>query len=112
VRVPRPTRSENHNTFDTAFKEDDRPWIEADANGMLVVLLVRRIAYTFALFRSVTLGSERNQAMRWKDLLAGSAIPLLEPWPVRSLAYALARLSPPHSEDVPGSDRRRYIEGA
>jgi len=63
--------NENHNTFDTAFKEDDRPWIEADANGMLVVLLLRRIAYTMlALFRSVTLRSEKNRAMRWKDLLA------------------------------------------
>jgi len=60
----------NHHTLDTAFAEDDRPWIEADANGMLAVLLLRRIAYTLlALFRSVTLRSDDNRATRWKDLL-------------------------------------------
>jgi hypothetical protein len=63
--------NQNHHTLDTAFAEDDRPWIEADANGMLAVLLLRRIAYTLlALFRSVTLRSDENRAMRWKDLLA------------------------------------------
>jgi hypothetical protein len=61
----------NHHTLDTAFAEDDRPWIEADANGMLAVLLLRRIAYTMlALFRSATLRSDASRAMRWKALLA------------------------------------------
>jgi hypothetical protein len=42
----------NHHTLDTAFAEDDRPWIEADEHGMLAVLLLRRIAYTLlALYR-------------------------------------------------------------
>lgn len=63
--------NQNHHTLDTAFAEDDRPWIEADANGMLVVLLLRRIAYTLlALFRSVSLRSDENRAMRWKALLS------------------------------------------
>ena len=63
--------NQNHHTLDTAFAEDDRPWIEADANGMLVVLLLRRIAYTLlALFRAVTLRSDEGRATRWKDLLA------------------------------------------
>jgi hypothetical protein len=62
----------NHHTLDTAFAEDDRPWIEADANGMLAVLLLllRRIAYTLlALYRAVTLRSDEHRAMRWKTLL-------------------------------------------
>jgi len=60
-----------HHTLDTAFAEDDRPWIEADANGMLAVLVLRRIAYTLlALFRSVTQRSDDGRAMRWKALLA------------------------------------------
>jgi hypothetical protein len=60
----------NHHTLDTAFAEDDRPWIEADANGMLAVLLLRRIAYTLlALYRAVTLRSDERRAMRWKALL-------------------------------------------
>jgi hypothetical protein len=61
----------NHHTLDTAFAEDKRPWIEADGNGMLAVLLLRRIAYTLlALFRSVTLRSDENRETRWTDLLA------------------------------------------
>jgi hypothetical protein len=60
----------SHHTFDTAFAEDDRPWIEADENGMLAVLLLRRIAYTvLALFRATTLRSEEHRTMRWKALL-------------------------------------------
>jgi hypothetical protein len=61
----------NHHTLDTAFAEDDRPWIEADENGMLAVLILRRIAYTLlALFRAVTLRSDRHRALRWRALLA------------------------------------------
>ncbi len=61
----------NHHTYDTAFAEDHRPWIEADANGMLAVLVLRRIAYTLlALFRSVTQRSDDNRAIRWRALLA------------------------------------------
>lgn len=63
--------NQNHHTLDTAFAEDERPWIEADSNGMLGVLVLRRIAYTLlALFRSVTLRSDESRAIRWKALLA------------------------------------------
>lgn len=59
-----------HHTLDTAFAEDDRPWIEADPHGMLAVLLLRRIAYTLlALYRAVTLRSGENRATRWRTLL-------------------------------------------
>jgi hypothetical protein len=61
----------NHHTLDTAFAEDGRPWIKADPQGMLAVLLLRRIAYTLlALYRAVTLRSDEHRAMRWKSLLA------------------------------------------
>jgi hypothetical protein len=70
VRAHWGVENQNHHTFDTAFEEDERPWIEADANGMLAVLLLRRIAYTLlALYRAVTLRSEESRAMPWKDLL-------------------------------------------
>jgi hypothetical protein len=60
----------NHHTFDTAFAEDDRPWIEADPHGMLAVLLLRRVAYTLlALYRAVTLRSDEGRATRWGALL-------------------------------------------
>jgi hypothetical protein len=70
VRAHWGVENNNHHTLDTAFAEDARPWIEADANGMLAVLLLRRIAYTLlALFRAVTLRSDENHAMRWLVLL-------------------------------------------
>ncbi len=70
VRAHWGVENQNHHTLDTAFAEDDRPWIVADANGMLVVLLLRRIAYTLlALFRAVTLRSDDNRATRWRVLL-------------------------------------------
>jgi len=60
----------NHHTLDTAFAEDERPWIEADPHGMLAILLLRRIAYTLlALFRSRTLRSDEGRAVRWRLLL-------------------------------------------
>jgi hypothetical protein len=63
--------NQNHHTLDTAFAEDERPWIEADPHGMLVVLLLRRIAYTLlALYRAVTLRSDEDHTTRWKHLLA------------------------------------------
>ena len=44
-----------HQILDTAFAEDDHPWIEANPRAALVVALLRRIAYTLlALFPSVT----------------------------------------------------------
>ena len=71
VRAHWAVENNNHHTLDTAFAEDERPWIEADENGMLAVLILRRIAYTLlALFRAVTQRSEENRAMRWKALLA------------------------------------------
>ncbi len=70
VRAHWGVENQNHHTLDTAFAEDDRPWIEADANGMLAVLLLRRIAYTLlALYRAVTLRSDDNRAMPWFVLL-------------------------------------------
>lgn len=60
----------NHHTLDTAFAEDERPWIVADGVGLMNVLMLRRIAYTLlALFRSVTQRSDEARAMRWGDLL-------------------------------------------
>ncbi|NOY28107.1 MAG: ISAs1 family transposase [Oligoflexia bacterium] len=59
-----------HNTWDTAFKEDDKPWIKADPKGMMAVLLLRRMAYNLlALYRSVTQRSDERRHTPWKTLL-------------------------------------------
>jgi hypothetical protein len=59
-----------HHTFDTAFAEDDAPWITGDPVGALNVLLLRRIAYNMlALFRPRTLHGESTRLAPWKRLL-------------------------------------------
>jgi hypothetical protein len=59
-----------HHTLDTAFAEDHRPWIEADPQGTLAVLLLRRVALTLlGLYRAVTLRSKKRRATPWKTLL-------------------------------------------
>lgn len=78
VRAHWGVENNNHHTLDTAFAEDDRPWIEADANGMLAVLILRRIAYTLlALFRAVTLRSGEHRTMPWRDLMNWLSVALV-----------------------------------
>ena len=61
----------SHQILDTAFAEDDHPWIEANPRAALVVALLRRIAYTLlALFRSVTQRSDERRAAPWKALMS------------------------------------------
>jgi hypothetical protein len=59
-----------HHTLDDAFEEDKRPWIKSHPRGMLVVALLRRIAYNLlTLSRSVTQRSDERRAAPWRDLL-------------------------------------------
>jgi hypothetical protein len=64
----------SHQTFDSAFEEDDHPWIVNDPNGMLVVLILRRIAYTMlTLYRSVRQRSEEKRQGPWAELFENVA---------------------------------------
>ena len=59
-----------HHTFDKTLEEDNHPWITHSPQGMLAILLLRRIAYNMlALFRSVTCRSEEKRATPWADIL-------------------------------------------
>jgi len=59
-----------HQILDTAFAEDDHPWIESNPRGSLVVAILRRIAYTIlTLFRSITQRSEERRHVPWKAIL-------------------------------------------
>jgi hypothetical protein len=61
----------SHQILDTAFAEDDHPWIEANPRAALVVALLRRIAYTLlTLFRSVTQRAGERRAVPWKNLMS------------------------------------------
>ena len=68
----------SHQILDTAFAEDDHPWIEANPRAALVVALLRRIAYTLlALFRSVTQRTDERRAVPWKALMSELAFALV-----------------------------------
>lgn len=52
-----------HNTFDKILREDTRPWMRRP-QGMLVMLLLRRIAYNaLAICRAVTTRAEHKRAI-------------------------------------------------
>jgi hypothetical protein len=58
-----------HQILDVSFKEDDHPWIRNDPHGMLIVAILRRIAYTLlTLYRSVTQRSEEKRQVPWAEL--------------------------------------------
>jgi hypothetical protein len=68
----------SHQILDTAFEEDDHPWIEACPRAALVVAILRRIAYTMlALFRSVTQRSDERRATPWQTLMADLSVALI-----------------------------------
>jgi hypothetical protein len=59
-----------HQILDCAFEEDKHPWITADANGALVIMLLRRLIYTLmTLYKSVTLRSDESHEMTWRELM-------------------------------------------
>ena len=70
VRLHWGIENDVHHTLDTAFAEDDHPWLDTHPRGALVIALLRRIAYNLvALFRSVTQRSAERRATAWKTLL-------------------------------------------
>ncbi|MFO0567298.1 MAG: hypothetical protein U0263_16695 [Polyangiaceae bacterium] len=59
-----------HQILDTAFAEDDHPWIEQNPRATVVVMVLRRIAYTLlTLWRGVSLRSDEQRARPWRDLM-------------------------------------------
>jgi hypothetical protein len=58
-----------HQILDTAFAEDDHPWVVGCPRATVVVSILRRIAYTLlSLFRSVTQRCAAARAVAWKQL--------------------------------------------
>jgi len=68
----------SHQILDTAFEEDDHPWIEACPRAALVVAILRRIAYTMlALFRSISQRSDERRATPWQTLMTDLFVALI-----------------------------------
>lgn len=56
-----------HGVLDTAFAEDERPWIRKNAQGNLAVQLLRRVAYTLmTLYKHVTIRNEDESLQPWR----------------------------------------------
>jgi hypothetical protein len=67
-----------HQILDTAFKEDDKPWITNHPRGAAVLMMLRRIAYTLlTFFLNVTLRSDDSRAQPWKTQMRSIDIALL-----------------------------------
>jgi len=60
----------SHQILDVAFKDDDHPWIEQNPRATVVVMVLRRIAYTLlALWRGVTLRSDEQRNRPWRRVM-------------------------------------------
>ncbi len=82
-----------HQILDGAFAEDERPWITADAQGALAVMLLRRAAYTIlTLYRSVTQRSDDNRLRPFRKLME---------WLKDAVKW-------PNAEDLDGLRSRRF----
>lgn len=78
VRLHWAVENNCHGTLDTAFAEDDHPWIESSPQGALVVALLRRLALNLlALFRSVTQRASERRRVAWKSLMRALALMLM-----------------------------------
>lgn len=70
-----------HWIFDAVLAEDARPWIQAP-QGLVAMTLLRRIAFNLlALFRKVTLRSERHRDVSWPRLLRAFYVTFIRYWP-------------------------------
>lgn len=78
VRLHWAVENNVHHTLDTAFREDDFPFIPSSPVGSLNMLLLRRIAFNMlALFRGVTLRSSAKRATPWLTLFGQLYIALI-----------------------------------
>lgn len=67
-----------HHTFDTAFAEDERPWVTASPVGALNIILLRRLAYNMmAAYRGHTLRSETKNLTPWRKLMRWTYVALV-----------------------------------
>ena len=87
----------SHQVLDVAFKEDDHPWIEQNPRAAVVVMVLRRIAYTLlALWRGVTLRSDEQRHRSWRDVMRGIEIAVFT-----ATEEQLARLRRPRLAPAP-----------
>ena len=58
----------SHCILDVSFEEDERPYVTHSAQGMLVMMVLRRVAYNLlALWKGRTLKSDDHRLAPWKE---------------------------------------------
>ena len=57
-----------HQILDVAFKEENKPWIREDLQGLLNLMILRRIATTLmAFYKQVRARTEEIREMTWRE---------------------------------------------
>ena len=85
----------SHQILDTAFAEDDHPWIEQNPRATVVVMVLRRIAYTLlTLWRGVTLRSDEQRTRPWRDVMRGILLAVVTATAEQLSALRRHRLAP------------------
>lgn len=59
----------SHNLWDTAFAEDDKPWIKTHPRAAAVLMVLRRIAYNLLTLFRWGMGLVQERSARWKDVM-------------------------------------------
>ena len=67
-----------HHTWDTAFQEDDHPWVRKEPFAMMVLMMLRRIAYNvLALHRIASREHPARRPTSWRELLHSMSVMML-----------------------------------
>lgn len=86
----------SHQILDVAFEEDDHPWIKQNPRTAVVVMVLRRIAYTLlTLWRSVTLRSDEHRHRPWRNVMRDIELALIKVTPEQLAGLRRHRLAPP-----------------
>lgn len=85
----------SHQILDVAFEEDDHPWIEHNPRATVVVMLLRRIAYTLlALWRGVTLRSDEQRNRPWRKVMRDIELAVIKATAAELTGLRRHRLAP------------------
>ena len=85
----------SHQILDVAFEEDDHPWIAQNPRTTVVVMVLRRIAYTLlALWRGVTLRSDEQRHRPWREVMRGIELAIIKATAAQLAGLRRHRLAP------------------
>ena len=69
VRLHWGVENNNHWVWDVPFAEDARPWIRSHPRAMVVLMVLRRIAYNLLAMHRAALKSDESRETPWKTMM-------------------------------------------